>query len=141
MSTMTETWASVETVAAKLIEFLETNTLVPGLFAGDLFADVTVPQWRLQANSPEGMLAIRLGGHPYSGKVPRHRLDATERGFVLEVEETWTDDAGEKWYCREMLRADVGNDGLIHRLSVYCTGDWDSAQVARHRSMVDLIRP
>jgi hypothetical protein len=47
---------------------------------------------------------------------------------------------GEQWYCRELFRADVA-DGAVSQISVYCTGDWDRAQVARHRETVELIRP
>jgi hypothetical protein len=141
MSTMTELRTDAQTLAAKFIQFLETNTPPDGLFADDVFADVSLPQWRLQADNSKDLLAIRLGGHSIGGTVPRHRVDATARGFVLEFEERWTDDAGEPWYCREMIRADVGSDGLIHALSVYCTGDWDSALVARHAAEVTLIRP
>ena len=58
---------------------------------------------------------------------------------VLEVEETWIDDNG-AWYCRELFRADVRAD-RIAELSVYCTGDWDSAQIASHAAEVTLLRP
>ncbi|HWC36306.1 MAG TPA: hypothetical protein VG650_15980 [Mycobacteriales bacterium] len=141
MSTMTDTWARAETLAAKFIEFLETNTAPDGLYAEDVFVDLSLPQWRLQTTSAADLVALRRGSHPYTGQVPRHRVDATERGFVIEFEERWTDDSGQEWYCREMIRADVGNDGLIHQLSVYCTGDWDAAQIARHAAEVTLSRP
>ena len=39
-----------------------------------------------------------------------------------------------------MFRADVA-DGAISALSVYCTGDWDEATVARHGREVTLARP
>ena len=71
--------------------------------------------------------------------VPRSRFDPTPTGFVLEVEETWDDDAG-SWYCRELFRADVGPAGITE-LAVYCTGDWDEARVAQHARSVTLIRP
>ena len=31
--------------------------------------------------------------------------------------------------------------GGISAISVYCTGDWDEAQVAAHRQTVKLLRP
>jgi hypothetical protein len=70
--------------------------------------------------------------------VLRSRLDSTPSGFVLEVEETWESD-GDQWYCRELFRADI-TDGAISELSVYCTGDWDSARMAEHAATVALIR-
>jgi hypothetical protein len=39
-----------------------------------------------------------------------------------------------------MMRAEV-RDGAIAELSVYCTGDWNEALVARHAREVRLIRP
>jgi len=129
----------VPQVADATITFLETGRPPQGLFAPDAFCDFTMPRWRLQAIGIPDMVALRLAGHPAPGRVPRHRLDPTPTGFVLEVEERWEQD-GEHWYCRELFRADVGAEG-IERLSVYCTGDWDRARVAEHAAAVTLIRP
>ena len=126
-------------LAAKLIAFLESGTPPEGLFTTDAFCDFTMPQWRLQAEGIEDMVALRKAGHPGPGRVPRSRFDATVTGFVLEVEEEWDQD-GESWYCRELFRADVA-DGGVTQLSVYCTGDWDRERVARHRTEVALLRP
>ena len=137
-TSMTDTTIGRE-LAAKFIEFLETGTPPEGLFTADAFCDFTMPQWRLQFQGIEGIVAGRKAGHPASGRVPRSRFDATATGFVLEVEEEWDQD-GEAWYCRELFRADVA-DGAISQISVYCTGDWDSALVARHRETIELLRP
>jgi hypothetical protein len=126
-------------LAAKLIQFLETGKAPHALFAPDLFLDFTMPLWRVQAGNAADAIAARCAGHPTPGRVPRSRFDRTESGFVLEVEETWERD-GDSWYCRELFRADV-RDGLIAELTVYCTGDWDSARAAEHRAAVTLIRP
>jgi hypothetical protein len=137
---MTATVADVDlarTLADKFIQFLETNQLPDGLFAPDIFADVSLPQWRLQAGNPSDVVAIRIGGHAHTGRVARHRFDPTPTGFVLEFEERWSV-RGEECYCREMIRADISAAGIT-QLSVYCTGDWDEAQVARHRAEVNLL--
>jgi len=126
-------------LAAKLIEFLETGNAPEGLFTADAFCDFTMPQWRLQAQGAGDIIRMRQGGHPSPGRVPRTRFDPTATGFVLEVEEEW-EAGGESWYCRELFRADVA-DGSIAQISVYCTGDWDQARVARHRETVLLLRP
>jgi hypothetical protein len=126
-------------LAMKFVSFLETGMAPEGLFTPDAFCDFTMPQWRLQFQGIDGIVAGRKAGHPGPGRVSRSRFDATTTGFVLEVEEEWDQD-GESWYCRELFRADVV-DGGIGELSVYCTGDWDQELVARHRAMVDLLRP
>ena len=131
--------AVAEELATKLVRFLETNTPPEGLFTEDLFTDFTMPLWRIQAGNRDGGVQIRTSGHPGQGRVPRTRLDVTGTGFLLEVEEEW-DDQGQRWYCRELMRCDV-TDGQVSAISVYCTGDWDEATVARHRDSVELIRP
>jgi hypothetical protein len=127
-------------LADAFICYVETGEAPPRLYAPDVFLDFTMPQWRLQAQGREAALAVRRAGHPEPGRVPRHRFDPTPTGFVLEWEEAWDDAQGEHWYCREMMRADVGPDGIT-ALSVYCTGDWDTARVAEHAREVTLIRP
>ena len=129
----------VRSGAEQLIAYLETGEAAAGLYAPDVFLDLTLPRWRLQARGREDALAVRRAAHPFPGRVPRSRVDPTPTGFVLEVEETW-EDGGESWYCRELFRADVGPDGIT-QLSVYCTGDWDTAHVAAHAREVTLIRP
>jgi hypothetical protein len=126
-------------LAEKLITFLETGEVPEGLLAPDVFCDFTMPTWRLQASGVDNVVALRLAGHPGSGRVPRWRFDPIPTGFVLEIEEEWDDD-GERWGAREMFRADVGDAGIT-QLSVYCTGDWDTARRAEHAAAVRLIRP
>jgi hypothetical protein len=126
-------------VVRKLVDWFETTHLPDGLFTDDVFLDFTSPQWRQQrrrstAWGPSATTAIRG-----PGRVPRLRYDPTPSGFVLEWEEEWDDAAGH-WYCREMLRAEV-RDGCIAAVSVYCTGDWNEALVARHAREAQLIRP
>jgi hypothetical protein len=139
MNTRTETRPDVTTAVAGFIRYLETAVAPEGLFADDLFGDVTLPLWRLQSDTREGLLAIRQHGHPWAGRVSVGRVDPIEDGFVIEVEERW-EDGGQQWYCREMMRALVRGATIVE-LSVYCTGDWDEAQQQAHASAVTLIRP
>jgi hypothetical protein len=125
-------------LAEKFIAFLETGTPPDGLFAADVFCDFTMPTWRLQASGVADSVALRRGGHPGPGTVPRWRFDPTPTGFVLELDEAWDAD-GEHWTCREMFRADISDEGIT-QLSVYCTGDWDAARRAEHAAAVTLIR-
>jgi hypothetical protein len=135
------TTAPVETklAVARLIEFLETGTARDGLFAPDLFLDLSLPHWRLQTTTADEAIAVRVAGHPSAGQVRVERINQTETGFTIEFEERW-EHAGQKWYCREIIRADVVADTIVE-MSVYCTGDWDEAKQREHASTVKLIRP
>ncbi len=134
----TPTQSEVELAVDKLVRYLETGSAPAGLFAPDMFTDLTLPHWRVQAADAGGLLALRAGFHPYPGLVRVERLERTGHGFVLEFEERWTY-GGQAWYSREMLRADLAG-GLVTELSVYCTGDWDEARQHEHAGAVRLIR-
>jgi hypothetical protein len=124
---------------AKLIRFLETGSVPDGLFAPGVFADLSLPHWRIQAATAEEILAIRAEGHPRPGQVRVERVEQTGHGFTIEFEERW-DNEGQRWYCREMIRADVAGDSIVE-LSIFCTGDWDEARQREHAEAVQLIRP
>jgi hypothetical protein len=127
-------------IADRFVRWLETGTGADEVFAPDVFGDVTLPQWRVQAAGAAGLVAIRTAGHPYPGKVRVERLEPTPRGWVMRIEERWTDADGAPWYCREMFLADVAG-GLISDFAIYCCGDWDEATVGRHAAEVMLLRP
>jgi hypothetical protein len=126
-------------LARDLIAFLESGEAASGLFSPDVFFDVTVPRWRVQASGRDAAVALRREQHPAPGRVVRSRFDETPRGFVLEFEERWHE-RGRSWYAREIARADVGEAGITE-LAVYCTGDWDEAREEEHRRSVELLRP
>jgi hypothetical protein len=138
-TTLPEHVARSHELAEKFIAFLETGEVPAGLMAPNVFCDFSMPTWRLQATGVDGAAALRRGGHPGRSAVSRWRFDPTPTGFVLEVEEAWDWDA-EHWTAREMFRADIGDDGITE-MSVYCTGDWDTARRAEHAAEVTLIRP
>jgi hypothetical protein len=123
---------------ANLIRFLETGAVPDGLFAPDVFADLSLPQWRIQGATAEQVVAIRAAGHPIPGQVRVERVEQTGHGFTIEFEERW-DDQGQRWYCREMIRADTVGDSIVE-LAIYCTGDWDEAKQREHADAVRLIR-
>jgi hypothetical protein len=129
----------VRALSEKLITFLEAGTVPEGLFRPDVFLDLTMPTWRVQAAGAEELIAERKQGHPGLGTVTRWRADPTPTGFVFEFEERW-DHEGQRWYAREMMRAEVAGS-QIAELTVYCTGDWDQARQAEHAASLTLIRP
>jgi len=138
MSTETETRPDATTAVAGLIRFLETGEVAEGLFDPDVFADVSLPTWWLQADTAERLVAIRRHAHPFRGTVQVQRVDPTDRGFVMELEERW-EDQGENWYSREIIRADV--DGAsITEIAIYCTGDWDDQRQRDHAAVVTRLR-
>lgn len=126
-------------IAEKFVRFLETNEDPPGLFAADCFCDFTSPRWREQVQGGRAVADARRAKHPVAGKVPRWSFAPTPTGLVIELEETWREN-GDDWYCREMFRLEV-TDGAIAELSIYCTGDWNTARRAEHARMVKLLRP
>lgn len=138
MSVETQSKPDATAAVANLITWLETGEPPEDLFAPDVFADITLPHWRLQADTAEGTVAIRRESHPSPGKVHVRRVDPTDRGFVIEFEERW-EDQGQHWYCREMIRADVVGATIVE-VSVYCTGDWDEQRQRDHAAAVTLLR-
>ena len=129
----------MDVLAGKIIRFLETGHAPEGLFRPDVFLDLAMPTWRIQAAGAEDLIAVRKQGRPGPGTVTRWRADPVPGGFVFEFEERWNSEA-QQWYAREMMRAEV-TDGAIAELTVYCTGDWDEARQAEHAEAVTLIRP
>ncbi len=123
-----------------LVEFLQTNIMPDGIVQPDVFCDLSLPEWRVQTTSTEALERLRRQSHPHLGQVSSWSAEPTASGFIFEFEERWTDARGESWYSRELLRATV-QSGRISELSVYCTGDWDSAKQAEHARAVTLIRP
>ena len=56
-------------LSEKLVAFLETGTVPEGLFRPDVFLDLTMPTWRVQAAGTEDLIAERKQGHPGPGRV------------------------------------------------------------------------
>ena len=65
--------AIARSLADRFIVFLETGEPPAGLFQPDVFCDFTMPLWRIQAQGPEGVVALRRAGHPAPGQVVRPR--------------------------------------------------------------------
>jgi hypothetical protein len=138
MSAPAQVDQTMDVVVANLIRYLETGVAPDGLFAPHVFTDMSLPHWRIQATTAEEILAVRAAAHPAPGRVRVERVERTEHGFTIEIEERW-DHEGQHWYCREMIRADVAGQSIVD-LSIYCTGDWDEARQRAHAAAVQLVR-
>lgn len=128
----------IREVAHELVRWFESGERRSGLFADDVVADLTVPHWRVQATGVDATYGLRERRHPSPGRVRVEALDATSRGFLLQIEERW-EDGGEQWYARELIHCAVA-DGRIRELIVYCTGDWDEERQQLHSQRVRLLR-
>lgn len=126
-------------LARQLVTWLETGVRPEAMFADDVFADLTVPHWRVQAQGSDATFHLREDEHPFQGEVRVEALDRTSRGFLLQFEERWEAE-GQRWYCRELIHCTV-TDGRIAELAISCTGDWDEAVQQRHADHVRLLRP
>lgn len=128
MSVQTESRPDATTAVAQLIRYLETGDPADGLFAAGVVGDVTFPQWYVRVAGAEDLLALRSASHPWPGEVRVSRVEPTDRGFTMELEERWERE-GQYWYAREMVRADVVGSTIVE-IAIYCTGDVQDA--ARH---------
>lgn len=126
-------------LADRLVRWLHAGDRPIDLFTDDVFADLSLPYWRVQGRGVDTIFGIREAGHPYPGAVRVEALDRTSRGFLIQFEERWIAEA-QQWYCRELIHC-VITDDRISELSVYCTGDWDEAVQQRHAEEVTLLRP
>ncbi len=126
-------------LAQLVVTWLETGIRPEGMFAQDVFVDLTVPHWRMQDEGVDGAFRVREDDHPQPGKLRVEALDRTSRGFLIQFEERW-EAGGQQWYCRELIHC-VVTDGWISELVIYCTGDWDEAVQRQHAEQVRLIRP
>jgi hypothetical protein len=86
---MTTAVTETKVAVARLIEFLETGQVPDGLFAPDVFLDLSLPLWRVQTDTAEEAIAVRVGGHPFPGQIRVERLSQTDAGFAIEFEERW----------------------------------------------------
>lgn len=123
-------------------EFLETSgQVVPdGLFAQDLFSDLTFPQWRVQTTCAADLVAVRRRFHPQPGTVRVEKVVGDDTGYTMKIEERWRD-GGQDWYCREAFVCELDSHGQVTEFSLYCTGDWDEQRQHEHARQVTLLRP
>ena len=126
-------------VVRNLVHWLETGEVPDGLFTDDVFCDLTVPTWRLQARGADAVPAMRA-------RATRRRdgcraLDTTRRPLVScwsgRRSGTSTATTGTAARCC----APTSPTTRSRPYPSYCTGDWSTAHRARHAAEVTLLRP
>ena len=104
---------------AGLISFLETGVLPEGLFAPDVFADLSLSHWRVQTDTA---VASSRSGSPATRSAARCRWSGSSRpGTGSRSSSRTVGPRGPAVVCREMIRADVVADAIVE-MSIYCTG-------------------
>ena len=122
----------------RFVRFLETGE-ADGVLADDLSTELNFPQAQINESSAAALLALRRREHPGVTDVCVERLDRTERGWVLQLEERWERDR-QRWYSRELFRIDVEDDRILG-VVVYCTGDWDEGLQRRRDANASVGGP
>ena len=122
--------------------FLQTSgqSVPDGLFAPDLFADLTFPgggsRSRVARTLVEAEPADCTRSRARCGWRRSSPPPADGRSRSRSAGRT----AGQQWYCREAFSAGLDGLGRSPTSALYCTGDWDEARVAEHARAVTLLR-
>lgn len=132
MTSYTETDTTVATgspeaekVAARLIRYLGTLEGAEDVLTPDVFVDLNVPLWRMQAQGTEAFESLIREETDDGQIIHDHRVVPTPTGFVLEYDGELTHkESGQNLYFRNMWLCEIRN-GRISEVTVYCTGEWD----------------
>ena len=63
-------------LAERFVAWLETGVRRDGLLADDVFADLTLPHWRVQADGADAAFRLREDSHPFPGVVRVEELES-----------------------------------------------------------------
>lgn len=127
---------STDTVTARVIKVYVEGDLsaLDGLYTPSAVADVNVPQWRYQVNGAEDIeRALREDELGVPGRlVPFWRVGTTDEGLYLETEVRFQGGDGEQmWRSLHLFRL---HQGQIAEHTIYCSGIWSPADIARHQA-------
>lgn len=108
-----------------------------GLYALDAIADCNVPQWRYQLKGADTIEAVVRGDE--LGVPNRHvtlwRHGSTDDGLFLEGEVRFNDGQDRMWRNLHLFRA---VDDRITEHTLYCSGTWNAADIARYEAEASL---
>ena len=138
------TATATATLAGRVVECLRTldaGTLAT-LYKPDVLLDANVPEWRYQL---QGVDAVRqqLGEEWAPVLAAGHQVTALrarpmDGGLVVETEVRFQEDGEERlWRDVHLLRFD--GDAIAEH-TLYCTGLWDAATIARQAVEAPMVR-
>ena len=130
--------ATAQELSERLADVFRTAK-VGDVFTEDVFLDGHPPLWRFQIQGRDNFAAWLQGYAPNGADITVVRTVPTVTGFVTEFVGRHEDD-GDVMTDRKILLCDV-RDRRIAELTVYCSGDWDTALRARHASEAPMLRP
>lgn len=101
----------------------------------DVVLDLNVPRWRYQLRGADEIAEAFVAAFPGGLSVTHRRWEPTPSGAVVEYDGWVTDrDA----YYRHLARLEL-RTGRIRRITVYCTGEWNTRTVDRQRREAPMV--
>jgi hypothetical protein len=128
---------TVEAVVDAFIALQESNrgTEMAEVLTDDAVLDLNVPQWRFQVGGGSAIAAAFAQSYPAGFRTTRYRWEPTPTGAVVEYD-GW--DVGRHTYYRHLGLLEL-RSGRISRLTLYCTGEWDTETVERQRREAPMV--
>jgi hypothetical protein len=130
--------ATAQELSERLADVFRTAD-VGDVLATDVFLDGHPPLWRFQLQGRDTFATWLKGYSPDGAEITVVRTIPTATGFVTEFLGRHEAN-GEEITDRKILLVEVRHR-RIAELTVYCSGDWDTALRDRHASETELIRP
>lgn len=127
-------------VLARAAERLVAGGTVGDLYRDDALLDANVPTWRYQL---AGAATIELALREHAASMPdlrvtRARVDHGDSHVAVEIECRAASGADELLW-REVHLVRAGGGGVADH-SLYCTGVWDAATIARQQREAPMVR-
>jgi hypothetical protein len=113
-------------------------TSLAALYSSDALVDINVPHWRYQSTGAEVEAALREDFDMPERRVTESRVWALDGGVAVETQARFRADGETRmWRTVHLIRTD-GRRIIEH--TVYCTGMWDAATIARHADEAPMVR-
>jgi hypothetical protein len=130
--------AEAQALSERLADVFRTAD-VGDVFTDDLFLDGHPPFWRFQLQGLDDFARWLAGYSPDGADITVVRAVPTASGFVTELVGRH-DENGAAITDRKIVLCEVRGH-RVSEMTIYCSGDWDSALRARHSAETTLLRP